>query len=718
MNDSFADKICICEVSNGVWSNNNVEKNYYQECLSSCPEGYIPESITKHCVLDSVSLTTDIISTTEVIKTTLSIEKDMDISSYISTQNSNNIIITSTDNINNVNPDPIPQPPLSPIEENQNCPTIYENRCYPECPQGTCLTQEDPNLKTCIGIKPGTQVFNKICFENFESLTKNIKTMSENNEVIEAGSGIIIRGYSTSDAEESIDEDAKYSLVNLGDCEYKLKSYYNLSNETELFILGIDSPNKDKSASTNIYNYGVYLEDGTLLDHIHVCKESKISLSSPIINPELIKLNEASYFSENGYDIFDENSIFYSDICAPASIDGNDIILSDRRKDFYPSNISLCNDSCYYSQVDFNTKRFTCECDLVYNFSDKNIKTEEKVEEEDVGYIEYFLSLINYKIITCYELFYDYKSYYYNAGFYIAVGTLFFCSLQIIIFLKCGLKTMNINIFKNIPNNMKLKEIIKEQKQKRNEIKINQENNANEFKENPPKIHSNEEYNLSDDSQELKKIENDKLGKNRKILRKTMKVRGNDEINSNRKPKFKTLISQKSPSIKELNKVTTFHNNINNKLSHKKSDLALIQDFNSKENDNCNKSDESVETKEFNIIPYTQALRIDNRNYGQIFLSVVFSEIKLISIFYYKSPYEHLSILFSKYIFELCLDLTLNCILYTEDVISEKYNNNGSIKFFTTLSLSFMSNIISSIIAFFISNLANYIEFSNLLSKM
>ena len=123
------------------------------------------------------------------------------------------------------------------------------------------------------------------------------------------------------------------------------------------------------------------------------------------------------------------------------------------------------------------------------------------------------------------------------------------------------------------------------------------------------------------------------------------------------------------------------------------------------------KNDGDVDKKELNTIPFSKALRVDKRNYFQIFISVIFNEIKIISIFYYRHPYDHCSIILSKYIFELCLDLTLNCILYTEDVISEKYNNNGSIKFFTTLSLSFMSNIISSIIAFFISKLAEYVEF-------
>ena len=55
--------------------------------------------------------------------------------------------------------------------------------------------------------------------------------------------------------------------------------------------------------------------------------------------------------------------------------------------------------------------------------------------------------------------------------------------------------------------------------------------------------------------------------------------------------------------------------------------------------------------------------------------------------------------------------MTLNCLLYTEEVISEKYNNNGSIEFLTTLSLSFMSNIISSFITYFITKLAQYVEF-------
>ena len=243
---------------------------------------------------------------------------------------------------------------------------------------GTCLTQGDPALLNCVPIDSNVKVFNNICFVNFDEITNNIKSMSENDDIISTESWIIIRGYSTN-SEKETQLNKKYSLIDLGDCENKIKEYYNL-DETELYILGIDSPNKDTSASTSVYNYGVYLGNGTLLDHTIACKNTKISISSTITNTDLVKLEEANYFDDSGYDIYNESSNFYTDNCASASIDGNDITLSDRKKDFYPSNISLCNDSCHYSNVDLEAKRFTCECDTGYNFSEIMIMRKRKMK--------------------------------------------------------------------------------------------------------------------------------------------------------------------------------------------------------------------------------------------------------------------------------------------------------------------------------------------------
>ena len=59
----------------------------------------------------------------------------------------------------------------------------------------------------------------------------------------------------------------------------------------------------------------------------------------------------------------------------------------------------------------------------------------------------------------------------------------------------------------------------------------------------------------------------------------------------------------------------------------------------------------------------------------------------------------------------------MNCFLYTEEVVSEKYNNDGSIGFFTSLSLSFMSNIFSGLITYVVGKLADYADAFELMIK-
>ena len=544
--------------------------------------------------------------------------------------------------------------------------------------------------------------------------------MSDNGEVISNPSGVVIRGYSTKSDNNDIDPDVTYSIIDLGDCEDKLKEHYKLNNKTELYILGIDSPNKNKSYTTNVYNYGVYLENGTQLDHLSVCKDSKISISSVITNPDLVKLDDANYFSDLGYDIYHENSTFYTDNCAPASIDGNDITLSDRKKDFYPSTISLCNESCYYTGVNFTTKRFTCECDASYAYNQESI-IEEESEEDDSSYLDYFLSLINYKITVCYNLFFEFKSYYYNAGLYISVGTFAFNIIQMFIFIHYGMNAINKLILENVPTKKKLIDSYKEQEERRTEmIKLNLFSITN----NPSKKGSKKKNNI-------KHRKSHNFSKKRMSLNicdnkqnEINTINTNGVLMTNKYKKNKGFLEVKfKPMRKESNNLIIKENpekQSKKNLRQKRTRIVLSKKKKIIKDKYGLKSyiiDDHITKKEINNVPYTQALRIDNRNFFQMFLSVLFHQIEIIDIFYYKNEYKHLSITLSIYVFELCLDLTLNCLLYTDDVVSEKYNNNGSIEFFTSLSLSFMSNIFASIIAFIVGKLAEYAEILELMIK-
>ena len=884
LNNDLKIKFCICDTTNGVWSNiNSLNVQYYQECLTQCPEGYEPETITKHCIQKQITITTipkitittipkitttipkiittipkipttipkipttipkiittipkiittipkitttipkiittipkitttipkiitiipttepksltsipkitttiPKIMTTEPIITTIKFSKDVIQSTLIKSKSS---IITNLPTIITTVPSkiltestivttligPIKQTseikkesiiteragthkqieiiyPKEYLKNPDDCLVIYNNTCYSHCPDGTCLTEDEKGaLVICIPIEPNVQVFNDICFSGLEEIAKDLKKMAQNDEVITTESGITIHGYSSNSGNnEDISVEAKYSIIYLGECESLIKQYYGLSDDTELFILGIDSPSKNKNVSTSVYNYGVYLENGTQLDHITPCKDTKISISSSIKNTEQVKLENASYFSDLGYDIYDENSTFYTDNCAPAAIDGNDVTLSDRKKNYYPSDISLCNDSCSYSSVNFTTKRFICECSFSSDNSESS-NSEENEEEEDISYLDYFLSLINYKITVCYELFFDYKSYYYNAGFYIAVGNLVFCIGCMFAFIKWGMLALNRIIYTNIPSKEKLKDILRDKEEKKRQwmqFKIGNNNDNN-----PPKMRKsfkrksknkleiiNTKGKSNDNEDYISTKKNSKTG-NRVKIKSRASVKNNQlmddpKLNSESNKTMTSIAYFKSTTQKKIskrmsNKMSTKHFNIDDKPNLK------VKNKNKNKIDNMNIylknkkvtrmsmkdiyslinfiNDEEVENKELNNIPYTQALRIDNRNWFRMFLSVIAHEIEIINIFYYRNPYNHMTIIISTYTFELCLDLTLNCILYTDDVVSEKYNNNGSLGFFTSLSLSFMSNIFSSIIAFVVNKLADYAEVMELM---
>ena len=86
------------------------------------------------------------------------------------------------------------------------------------------------------------------------------------------------------------------------------------------------------------------------------------------------------------------------------------------------------------------------------------------------------------------------------------------------------------------------------------------------------------------------------------------------------------------------------------------------------------------------------------------------NKVGILNLFFYKSPYSYLSLNITVYLFELLLDLTMNCFLYSDDVVSEKYHNHGSLSIITSFTLSIISNIISSIFTSIISNLTDYSE--------
>ena len=759
INDSIIDKICVCDIisdENLKWTYDPF--NELQECVNIC-DGELyeiePETITHKCI-DKCNPLADFVFNNICYKYNCPIgtklkndgKRNCICENYYYINDENMMVCCTRENEDDENCiEKIIYPPEY-YKNPDKCLAVYNNTCYSRCPEGICLTQKDINLVYCIRIREYMTVFNDICFLNFDAIELNVKNISDNDIYIMPSPNITIKAYST---ETEINEiNSNYSYIVLGECEAALKEYFHLPNDTILYILGVETPNKNKKSSVNVYNYGVYLGNGTQLN-ISVCSMEEITIFSTITNTSLIKLKEANYFYSYGYDIYNESNIFYNDVCSPTSIDGNDITLNDRYIDFYPSDITLCNDTYEFEMVNLTSEKIKCHCKINYNYT-KNVKEDESEEEEYLyTHLDYFLSLVNYKIIFCQKLLLTPSNYLYNIGFYISVIITFICAILMFINIYFGMISLNSIINKNEPSKGKLtekkKEIIKRIKENFNDISF-KKNKINRLK-GKSKIINNPTKRKNTFSKEIKyrvknlnifsknfKINEFKIkiceNNNKKVkLKDKLTNSHNRQKNRKSRPKILTILTKRkisdnddtntpiTPSsdvnVIKINKlkISSFKKNIRGKRNN--NDVFLMKQ-NSYSSFIIN-NDESIDIKDYNDVPYTQALRIDNRTICQIFLYVIAKKIEFINIFYYKSEYVHLSMNISLYIFDFLLDVALNCFLYTDDVVSEKYLNEGSLGTFTSLSLSLASNVISSIIGYFLGKLGEYTDIFDMVIK-
>ena len=365
--------------------------------------------------------------------------------------------------------------------------------------------------------------------------------------------------------------------------------------------------------------------------------------------------------------------------------------------------------------------------------------------------------MFNYKIIPCYKLLFKKNNYYKNLGFFISSCTFIICLIQMLIFLTCGLNTLKRIIIEGMPNKAKLKQIletklkkeinherskkIKFQNVNKNKNKsINKRKNGNKFKTtNNSQVnyynfiyinHSNKK-NPPKKNKKPHKNQNEKINK---LNKKIEYIKIKDKIDGIIKDKFPFKIKNKRINMNNLKNKSIYMTSDNSKMQlsssnfkiNKSQNIYNLKDSNNKYKFNGKREqfyelslfekDKFVDKKEINHVPYSQALRIDRRDYLQIFFSILANEIKIICIFYYKNPYLHLSLSSSMYVFQLLLDLALNSFLYTDDYISEKYKN-GELKLITSILLSTMSNIFTYFLSYFICELLNFAELLEMIIK-
>ena len=239
--------------------------------------------------------------------------------------------------------------------------------------------------------------FNDIFYRTIEE-NKTI-TKSENNVTYQIST--VSSQYSTN-----------YSIVELEDCESKLKDVYSLDENEKLILLKVEYG--IEKFKIPIIEYQLFTKDGI-----------KLELNYCVINIEIvIPVNiEKEEF------IFNPNSNFYNDKCYSYTTEyGTDLCMYDRKNYYNKNYYALCEKNCEFKEFNNETKTVKCKCKTKTEFP--------KLPNYEINLNELlhqFVDVIkhsNFFLFKCYKKVFSSEGLIKNSGSYINIiiiaGSVFF----------------------------------------------------------------------------------------------------------------------------------------------------------------------------------------------------------------------------------------------------------------------------------------------------
>ena len=560
---------------------------------------------------------------------------------------------------------------------------LYENKCFIECPNDA--PYKDISDMACSGDCLAEDFFlNKCKINNKNLLTKEDlakKIMTSINEgLLDEYIQINIKEnykdllYQENDITYQITSSSNYnnninniSSINLGECENKLKKYYNISNNESLLIFKIDYNIPEYYIP--IVEYNIFHPITKEFLDLNICEDTDIILSFPI------KKNlEKDTFK---YDI---NSDFYNDKCFPYTSESNtDITLKDRKEIYNKNNLSLCENNCVLENIDTINKQSKCKCEIKTYFE----KLTDLVIDKD-KLLQHFIDIkssFNIDVIFCYKTLFKKNEIKNNTGNYIMIFIIGFHLINCIVFYFKGKE-----IFFS-----KINYILRQNNFKKNNSNINNSNNINKKKKKKKKKkkmknkNSGKKIGLNYNNKEnINKIEtNNPFIRKKKSKKNTIKINNDSLVLGNNK------IDNSSSSIKIKNILKT-ENNIRlqnpNELSNTKIDNKI-----SNYTDN-----------EINSLNYNQAMLIDTRSYFQYYLSLLKTKQMLIFTFYTKNDYNSRFLKISLFLFTFSLYYIVNSLFFQDSEIHEIFENKGKFDIEYQIPKIIYSSLISSALFLFI----------------
>ena len=524
-----------------------------------------------------------------------------------------------------------------------------------------------------------------------------------------------------------------FSIIDLKECADILKSRYELDPDEDLVILKYENNNQVSNGNAKSIQYEVYAPNSNTKLDLSVCDDTNIIIYVPIeLSEETQKLYDN--LREQGYNLFDKNDKFYKKFCTPyKSLDGTDVILSDRFNEIYEPNKLECQKNCEYSDYLPDSKYLKCECHIT-NEEKIDTKEPEKITAKSVSNSFYnILKYSNYKVLYCYNLVFRKVTIKENVGS--ILSNIYFIGYLIAFGILCYTKA---NYLKK-----EIDKLLKdENNDNQNNSEINKDNisifnkNNNDKERNKDIINIKEEKKdeMNEEKTEKINVDNNKENKNSKIKNESINIinnnrrksdigyKGNNNFSNNIKSNEKMGIFKKnSYKIKDISKlkesfseskILGSKDQINNQLPifdqisiKEMSKNPSEKSIDKKSDNDSKKENEDLTDYELNDLEYDEALELDNRNFFKTYWYLLKREHIILFTFFNWNDFNLFAIKLSKLFLSVCSDMAFNVFFFADESMHKIYKSGGKYDFIDQLAQMVYSTIISQLLQIYINYL-------------
>ena len=570
------------------------------------------------------------------------------------------------------------------LDENTSSNTCFSSDN--NCPEDFPFLNIENNLKCEKSCNIETITNNKCIIDNYSiksikqiySMFNDIISNEYNNEnvILKVDDDLTFHLSNSLNEKEMLNskKESNYnlSIIDLGECEAKLKKVHNIPEDISLIIFKVETV-YDNTTIKNV-QYEIYNPLTTVkITDLSPCENDKINIYVPTnLDNDTYSLYEN--FKKIGYDIFNPNDSFYNDICSQyTTVNNSDLTLNDRKELFYNEKQIFCQENCEYNGIDLDNYHAKCECPA----TSKNEITFEKQPFSGIEIITSFYEVIkfsNFLILKCFKLVFSSIGIKNNYGFIIILVLLGLLFIFMIIFLFTGMNK------------------IKDQMSTMIYMTINKTNTVAFYE------HKNLKYNnfkkiIFPPGPQKKKLKNILQKKNKKNISTKKTIKSNSSNKNHKKSKLSESLRKNTSNCGLNGKKSTFNFLINNKTLKHNSSLLSYNKIKKE------KRKKIIIYSEFELddLEYGDAIKYDKRTFFDFFCYLVKREHIIVFTFIYCNDLNLFCIKLSLFIFSISLDFTTNVLFFNDDSMHKIYLDYGKYNFISQIPQIVYSTVISEI---------------------